>query len=113
MKWDTLDEETLLALAHRRRGRRPLDAPDPARRLFAGAPVRGLSVLAPDHAAPALRTAEEAGPLRHPASRPLLRGTEALRIHPDAEGARPLSDHHRDGALGRHPLGRRARQHAD
>ena len=35
--------------------------------------------------------------------------TQALRVYPDAEGPRPLSDHHVDRALGQHPHGRLAR----
>ena len=30
---------------------------------------------------------------------------QALRIHPDAERSRPLSDNHVDRSLGRHPYG--------
>src|SRR4051794_8386752 len=77
--------------------------------LPAHAPFRGISVFARNHAPPARRTAEEAGPAGRVASCPLSGLAQAARIHPYPEGTRSLSDPDGDRALGRHSYGRRAR----
>jgi len=63
-KWDTLDEEPASISRHRRVSRRPLDVLDPARMLLRCA-VRGLSVLAPDHAHLHIRTLKKMVRFRH------------------------------------------------
>src|SRR2546421_7187420 len=71
--------------------------------------VRWIPGVARRHQAFARRPPEETGALRRPTPDPLSGSAKALRIYSDAEGPRPLSDHHVDRALGQHPHGRLAR----
>src|SRR5437762_278720 len=70
--------------------------------------IRRFSIVAWRDPAPASRPAEETRPLRGASQNSLSGCTQALRIYPDTEGSRPLSDHHVDRALGQHPHGRLA-----
>src|SRR6516164_6912795 len=73
--------------------------------LSAQAAVRGVRGVAWDYPPPTGGSAEEAGALRRAATDPVSRLSQALRIHPDSEGPRPLSDHHVDRALGQYSHG--------
>src|ERR1700759_4903257 len=95
----------VLAGPHRGGDRRPLELVDPARMFSAQTPVRGVPGLARHYPPSACRTAEEAGAVRRAAADSLPGITQALRVHPDAEGPRPLSGHHVDRALGQYPHG--------
>src|SRR5882757_10417110 len=100
---------TLLAGPHCRRDRRSLEPADPARMLSAQTALRGVPVLARGHPPSAGGQAEETGALRRAAPDALSGIAQALRIHPDSEGPRPLSDHHVDRALGQRSHGGYAR----
>src|SRR5262249_48639896 len=86
-----------------------LDPPHPARMFSANPPVRPIRGVARNYPAPSRRSPEKAGPFRRAAPDPISRLAEALRIYPDAEGSRSLSDYHVDRALGQYPHGRLAR----
>src|SRR5271170_900461 len=85
--------------------RRPLEPPDLARMFFAYTPLRGVPSLARHYTPSPNGAAEEARAVRRFAPNPLSGIAQALRIHPDAERSRPLSDNHVDRSLGRHPYG--------
>src|ERR1700676_228737 len=72
--------------------------------------IRSLPVLARDHPASARGAAQEAGALRGSPAYSLYGIAETLRIHPHAEGPRPLSDRDVDRPLGQRAYGRLPRQ---
>src|ERR1700692_3855947 len=72
--------------------------------------IRSLPVLARDHPASARGAAQEAGALRGSPAYSLHGVAETLRIHPHAEGPRPLPDRDVDRPLGQRAYGRLPRQ---
>src|SRR6186713_2125520 len=99
----------MLAGAHGRGHRRPVELVDPARVLSPGTPLRGISIQTRHYPASAGGPAEEVRPLRRAAARPLPGKPGALRIHPDATWPGSVSSGDVDRALGRYAHGGRAR----